>query len=244
MNSGVSSCGMPLKLAISLKAPCKRAFCRGAVVADDQIDQRVVEDVHVLQRIDQPSHVVVGVLHERRVDFHLALEHWLELGIHLVPGRDFLVARGQHGVRGNDTQLLLLVESDLALLVPAVGELALVLVDPLLGHVVRRVGRAWREVDEERLVAHQRLLLARPGDGLVRQVLGQVVAFGRRLRWLDRRGAFVEGRVPLIVLAADEAVEVLESAAAGRPRVERARRDSSATLEPHGICRIARSSSH
>ena len=117
-----------------------------------------------------------------------------------------------------------LLEGDLALLVPAVRELALVLLDPLLRHVMRRVRGARREVDEERLVRQQRLLLARPGDALVGQVFGQVVALGRRLGRLDRRRALIEGRVPLVVLAADEAVEVLEAAAAGRPRVERPRR--------------------
>ena len=92
------------------------------------------------------------------------------------------------------------------------------------GHVVRCVGGAGREVHEERLVGQQRLLLAHPVDRLVGQVLGQVIALGRRLRRLDRGGALVQGRVPLVVLAADEAVEVLEAAAAGRPRGERARR--------------------
>ena len=134
------------------------------------------------------------------------------------------MARREHGIGGDDAQLLLSLEGDLALLVPAVGELALVLVDPLLRHVMRRVRGARREVDEERLVGHQRLLLARPGDGLVGQVFGQVVALGGRLGRLDRRRAFVQGRVPLVVLAADEAVEVLEPAAAGRPRIERPRR--------------------
>ena len=115
-------------------------------------------------------------------------------------------------------------EGDLALLVPAVRELALVLVDPFLRHVVRRVRGARREVDEERLVGQQRLLLARPGDELVGQVFGEVVALGRRLRRLDRRGALIQRRIPLVVLAADEAVEVLEPAAAGRPGGERTRR--------------------
>ena len=83
---------------------------------------------------------------------------------------------------------------------------------------------ARREVDEERFVRQQRLLLARPGDELVRQVFGQVVALGGRLGRLDRRRALVQRRIPLVVLAADEAVEVLEPAAARRPRVERSRR--------------------
>jgi hypothetical protein len=73
--------------------------------------------------------------------------------------------------------------------------------------------RARGEVDEERLVGHQRLLLARPLDYLDRQVLGEVVALLGRLLWLDGRRSCVDCRVPLVGLAADEAVEVLETAA-------------------------------
>ena len=164
---------------------------------------------------------MVGMLHERGVHFHLALEHRLEPGIHVVPGGNFRVPRRQLGVGGNQPELLLLREGDLALLVPAVGELALVLVDPFLRHMMRRVRGARREVHEERLVRQQRLLLARPGDELVGQIFGEVVALGRRLRRLDRRGALIQRRIPLIVLAADEAVEVLEPSAPGRPRIER-----------------------
>ena len=87
--------------------------------------------------------------------------------------------RGQLGVGGNDAELLLAREDLLAQLVPALIELALVLVGPLLRHVVRRVAGARREVHEERLVGHQRLLLARPLDRLVRHVLGEVVALLR-----------------------------------------------------------------
>ena len=153
MNSGVSMRGHAVEVGHLVEGALQRAFGRRAVVADDQVDQRVVEDVHVLERIDQPADVMVGVLHERGVDLHLALEHRLELGIHVIPGRDLLVARRQLGVGGDDAQFLLSLEGDLALLVPAVGELALVLLDPLLRHVVRRVRGARREVHEERLVA-------------------------------------------------------------------------------------------
>ena len=89
------------------------------------------------------------------------------------------------------------------------------------GHMVRRVGRAGREIDEERLVRRQRLLLRYPGHGLVGHVLHEVIALFGRLLGFDRRGAFVQRRVPLVRLAADEPVEILEAAAARRPCVER-----------------------
>ena len=47
------------------------ALARGAVVADDQIDQRVVDDVEILQRVDEEADVIVGMLHEAREDLHL-----------------------------------------------------------------------------------------------------------------------------------------------------------------------------
>ena len=100
MNSGVSIAGHAVEVRHLVEGALERALGRRAVVADDQVDQRVVEDVHVLERIDQPADVMVGVLHERGVDLHLALEHRLELRIHVVPGRDLLVARRQLGVGG------------------------------------------------------------------------------------------------------------------------------------------------
>ena len=117
-----------------------RAFGRRAVVADDVVDERVVEDAEVLDRVDHPADVVVGVLEEAGVDLHLAREHRLQLVRHVVPGRDLVVARGQLGVGRDDAQLLLAGERALALHVPAVVELALVLVGPLLRDVVRARG--------------------------------------------------------------------------------------------------------
>src|SRR5438105_1404176 len=86
---------------------------------------------------------------------------------------------------------------------------------------MRGVRRTRGEVHEERLVGHERLLLAGPIDRLVGHVLGEVVSLLGRLLRLDRRRALVDGRVVLIRLTADKAVEVLEAAAAARPRVER-----------------------
>ena len=213
-----------------VEAAVRRALGRRAVVADDQVDERVVEDLQILERVDEPAEMVVGVLEKRRVDFHLTGEDRPHVLRGLVPGRNFVGPRREHGVGRDDAQLLLARERFFAQLVPALIELALVLLDPVLRHVVRRVAGARSEIHEERLVGHQRLLLARPLDRLVRHVFGEVVALFRRFLGLDWDRAFVDRRVPLVGFAADEAVEVLEAAAAGRPLIERAHR---ARL-PHG----------
>ena len=83
--------------------------------------------------------------------------------------------------------------------------------------------RAGREVHEERLVTHQRLLRADPLDRLVGHVAHEVVALLGRSPRLDGRRALIQRRVVLVRLAADEPVEVLE-AAARRPVLERPQR--------------------
>ena len=160
-----------------------------------------------------------------------------------VPGRDFLRSRGELGIGGDDAQLLLAGEDLFAQLVPALVELALVFVRPFLGHGVRCVRAAGRQVDEERLVRHQRLLLLHPFDRVGGDVIVEVVALLRRLRRLDRGGALVEVRPVVVRLRADETIEVLEAAAARGPRRQRVPSGSSARPAPRGTCRYGRSSS-
>ena len=59
---------------------------------------------------------------------------------------------------------------------------------------------------------------------MVGHVLREVVALLGAAPRLHRRRALVDRRIPLVGLAADEAVEVLEATAARRPRVERSHR--------------------
>ena len=210
-----------VEVAHLVVAAVEAALGRGPVVADDVVHERVVEDIELLQSVQNPAHVVVGVLHVARVNFHLPAQHRLERLRHLVPGRDFLVTRGQLAVRRDDAELLLSCECLLAQLVPALVELALVLVDPFLRDVVGRVCRAGCEVDEEGLVGGEGFLLGDPGHRLVGHVLYEVVTLFGRFLGLDGNRAFIERRIPLVRLAADEAVEILEAAAARGPGVER-----------------------
>ena len=122
---------------------------------------------------------------------------------------------------GDDAHLQLLRVGKLALLVPAVVELALVLVTPVLRGMMRGVDARRAEVDEPRLFAVGGPDVVRPGDGLVGHVGGEVVALLGGLRLRHRRGVAVERGVVLVRFALVESVEVLEPEA-GRPAVERA----------------------
>jgi hypothetical protein len=112
------------------------ALGRGAVVADDVVDEGVVQDVQLLQGVDEAADVVVGELQVAGVVLHLPGQDGLEVGRLVVPGRDLLWASGQVAVGGDDAELLLAGGGLLPHPVPALVEVALVLVGPLFGHVV------------------------------------------------------------------------------------------------------------
>ena len=99
---------------------------------------------------------------------------------------------------GNDAHLELALVDDLAVLVPAHVELALVLVRPLLGHVVRRVAGARGVIQEEGFVRRVDLRILDELDGLVGQVDAQVVAFLRLLGLLDLVVVVDQLRIPLV----------------------------------------------
>jgi hypothetical protein len=88
--------------------------------------------------------------------------------------------------------------------VPAVAELALVAVGPLLGDVVRRVLGPGREVEEEGLARRQLLGVLDELRGPVHQVLGQVVSLLRSPRRLDLVIVVDEVRVVLARVAAEK----------------------------------------
>ena len=194
----VSNAAAPLSEMISLKVPFGVPSALAPLSPMIRIDQRVVELAEVLQSIEYPSDLMVGVLHEAGVDLHLSAEHRLEVLGDVIPGHDLGRASRELRVLGNNTQFLLACQRFLTQDIPTGVELALVLIAPLLGHVVGSVGGPGRVVHEERLARHQCLLLAHPGKSMVGQVLGEVVALFRSFRRFHRSGPLIERGVPLI----------------------------------------------
>jgi hypothetical protein len=152
-----------------------RALHAGAVVTPDPDDQRVVQLAQLVDRVDDPADVVVGVLREPGVDLHLTGVVGLEFARDLIPGGERLVSRRQLRVRRDHAQFLLPGEGLLAKTVPSLVELALVLIRPFAGHMVRGVAAPSGEIDEERLAGVLRPDPVQPPDGLVGHGIGQVV---------------------------------------------------------------------
>mgnify|MGYP003465495730 CR=1 FL=1 len=116
-----------------------QAFGGRTVVAPDVEDDRVVQSALALDLGDDPARVVVGVLGEAGEDLHQpALERSLGLGDRL-PGSHRGGTRRELCVLRNPAHGLGTFEGALAILVPAVVELAFVLVGPLFRDLVRAV---------------------------------------------------------------------------------------------------------
>ena len=185
------------------------AFGAGPVVADDVKNQSVVELTGFFEAVEQAADFVVAVFAKAGVDFHLAGKEFFLVGGQLVPVLDRLWFGSQLRTGRNHAERDLPRQRLFAHLVPAAVKLTFVLGDPFLRHMMRRVRGAGREVHEEWFVRRQRLLKLHPGDRVVGHVGHEVVA--GIVRRLDPVQAFVEAWRPLVGLAADEAVELVEA---------------------------------
>ena len=119
------------------------------------------------------------------------------------------VDRRQLGALGQDPALDHARQHPLAVGLVAVVELALVLVDELLRRVVRGVVGARAEPQVPGLVGLGLLGVADEPQRLVGQVLGEVVAVLGQVGLVDVVVVLGEVRIPVVGLAADEAVEAV-----------------------------------
>ena len=84
---------------------------------------------------------------------------------------------------------------------------------------MRCVRSARSKIHEERLISGEQSLLTHPRDRAIRHILHEVIALFGRLRRFDDFRALVNRGIPLISLAGNETIEVLE-AGARRPAIE------------------------
>ena len=143
-----------------------------------------------IESIEDTTDVIVGMRQSARIDFHHPREQALAVRLQRIPRGKLFRARGQFGVRRNDAELYLPGERLLADLVPALVELTLILGDPILWRVMRRMRGAGTVVQQPRLLRRERVLHPHPGDRLVGEITVEDVVGVADIR-LDRFGALV-----------------------------------------------------
>src|SRR5262249_16640154 len=150
--------------------------------------------------------VVIDERQVRRIHLHLVgVKFFLLIG-QLGPLGNEGVAGGQFGAFGTDSQLDLLGQSFLAIIIPAGVKGTFVLGDPFLRAVVRCVAGAGAVVQEERAIRRHLFQIGDELLGLVRQVGDVVIAFLRRFRRFDEMVVVGKPRIILIGVAAQEAI--------------------------------------
>src|SRR5262245_43134112 len=173
----------PIEELALVHGAVRPALTARAVVGDED-DDRVLELTRLLEEVEQPSNLMVGVREEAGKDLGHAAEEPLLVVRERVPRADDVervpglsvealllrigIERGELGVRGEDASLLLSLEDEVAIRLVAHVEAALVLLDPLLRDVMWRVASAGTEVHEERLVRSDHLGVRYELDRLVR----------------------------------------------------------------------------
>ena len=188
-----------------------RILGAGPVIALDVDDQGVVELAEFLDRIDQAPYLMIAVRQRRGVALHLPGTYPFHVRRQVIPTFVVFGGRVECGIGWDHPDLLLLLIGHLPLAVPAVVELALELVDPLLRGMVGSVRSARRVVRQERLVGVDRLLGPDPADRLVGHVGVQVIGVLTPQIRVDRQGVLIHCGTELMRVGAEEPVEVLES---------------------------------
>ena len=165
------------------------AALSGRAVVGGVEDDGVVELAGLLQVVDDAADLGVRVLREPGVDLRQAREQLLLVGVERIPRAHHVrrvghvgrqgVERGQLRALGQDALRDHARQHPLAVGLVAVVELALVLVDVFLRGMVRGMVGARAEPHEPRLRGVAGLLVADHLDGLVGQVLGEVIALLR-----------------------------------------------------------------
>src|SRR5580704_4304408 len=209
-----------------VKGSLQSAFGARTVVAANVDNERVVELAFILNLLNDPANLMVGIGDISGENLSLArVEFLLEQRERIPPWqlcatilRLSVRPSGKLGTRRDHAEPLLVRENLLAQLLIAQVKLTLELLDPFPGRLVRRMGASRHVIEEKRLVRRRRIQTSHILDRLVRLICGEVIPGLPDPR--KYRGVIaIKVGCPLIRFATHEAVEILK-AHPRRPLVE------------------------
>ena len=212
--------GVAVEELVLVDRPVGRALPGGAVVGAVEHDG-VLQLPGLLQVVDDPADLGVGVLRKAGVHLGHLREQFLLLGAERIPRPHIVIGhrnvlgqrvdRGHLGARGHYALFDHPRQHPLPVGLVAIIELALVFVDVILRSMMRRVVGTRAEPHEPRLGRVRRLLVAQHPDRVVGQILRQVIALVRAIGLLDESVVLDQIGEPLIGLPAQEPVEPVEA---------------------------------
>ena len=188
----------------------------GAVVGQHH-HRGVFEAPCPLEKVDQALQLVVRVVQEARIGF-LGSRAEAPLSVrNVVPGGNARVARRQLRVFRRNADRLLARESPRARRIPPGVVAAAMARHVFRRNMVGKVASAERQVQKERRIGGDDDVVPDEGDGLIDQVLRQVIAAA--LVRIDGVAVAKQLRVPMVRRRAEKAVPMIE-AAPRRPLLE------------------------
>ena len=152
---------------------------------------------------------MIGVFLVACINFHLVRIHLFHFRRHAVPRGESRVAWREFRVGGNHAELFLPRERLFTQFVPALVEFAFVFVAPFLGHLMRRVACAGREIEKEGLIRRLRFLVSNPVDRVLNHRVVQIKIFLRR--HADDFVVLGQQRIELTGFAAEKSPEIIEA---------------------------------
>ena len=187
------------------------AVLAGAVVRGED-DHGVVQLADGAQMLDEASDLRIGMFEEPRPRLLQPADEFPFVLAQRFPARHAGIAWRQPRALWYDTEFDLSGEISLAQDVPPFVETAAVLVDVRLRGLVRVVHGAGREVGEERRLGPDGLKVIDELDGVVHQVIRQVVSLLRCFRRRHRMVVAGQVRIELGGRTGQESVEAVKAA--------------------------------
>ena len=212
--------GIAVEELVLVDRTVRRALTGSAVVRAVE-DDRVLQLPGLLEVVDDPPDLGVGVLGKAGEDLRQPGEQFLLVGVERIPRPHSIIGcrnvRGQRiyrcqlGVLGQHALLDHPGQHPIPVGLVTVVELALVLVDVLLRSLVRSMIGPRTEPHVPGLGRVGRILVAQHPDRFVGQVFGEVVALFGAVGLFDEPVVLDEVGIPLVGLPAEESVEPVEA---------------------------------